>query len=76
MGIYKKQFKVFQKTDPLAYIRESFAAPQRWTPLTSMRMTYRKIRDQYQAGNYAGTAKAVARGVLELPFYTEKCSIR
>lgn len=71
LEVYKKQFKAFRKADPLSYIRDSIKAPQRLSPLTSMRETYRKIRDRYQAGNYLGTIKSAIRGLYELPFYTE-----
>ncbi len=69
LNIYKKQFNEFQKTNPLAYLRDSLKVPQRLAPLISMRETYRKIRDRYQANNYIGAVKAVVRGVFELPFY-------
>lgn len=71
LDIYKKQYKAFRKADPLSYIRNSVKAPQRWSPLTSMRETYRKIRNRYQADNYLGAIKATVRGLYELPFYTE-----
>ncbi|MCF6355615.1 MAG: glycosyltransferase [Candidatus Polarisedimenticolaceae bacterium] len=71
LSIYKEQYKLFQKADSLAYLRNSLKAPQRWSPLTSMRETYRNIRNQYQANNYIGAAKAAVRGILNLPFHTE-----
>lgn len=71
LDIYIKQYKAFKKTNPLGYISDSVKAPQRWSPLTSMRETYRKIRDRYQDGNYIGAVKEAVRGLYELPFHTE-----
>ena len=71
LDIYKKQYKAFKKENPLEYIRNSVKAPQRWSPLISMRETYRKIRNRYNDGNYFGAVKAAVRGLIELPFYTE-----
>lgn len=68
--IYKQQYKVFEKNDPLGYLRDSFKAPQRWSPLTSMRETYRRIRHRYRNKSYLGVAKAAIKGVYDLPFYT------
>lgn len=68
---YKKQFKAFQKASPLAYLHAPFKASQRWQPLTSMRETYRITRSRYQNNNYFSSAKAIVRGLLNLPFYTE-----
>jgi glycosyltransferase involved in cell wall biosynthesis len=69
--IYKYQYKVFQKANPLGYLRDSFKVPQRWAPLTSMRETYRKVLKRYLDRNYFGAAGAVLRGIYGLPLYTE-----
>jgi GT2 family glycosyltransferase/glycosyltransferase involved in cell wall biosynthesis len=71
LDVYKKQYKIFKKENPLGYIRDSVKAPQLLAPLTSMRETYRKIRNRYQAGNYLGAVKSAVRGLYELPFCTE-----
>ncbi len=71
LNIYKGQLKVFHKADPLAYLRNSLKAPQRWVPLISMRETYRNIRNRYRENNYIGAVKAAIRGIFALPFYTE-----
>ncbi len=69
--IYKKQFKVFKKADPLSYIRNSISLPQRWSPLTSMRETYRNMRNSYRSGDYLGATKVAIKGICQLPFFTE-----
>ncbi len=71
LKVYKKKIKAFQKTAPLAYLHIHFKAPQGWRPLTSMRETYRVIRNSYQKGSYFAATKAAIKGGLNLPFYTE-----
>ncbi len=69
--IYSKQFRAFKKEDPLKSLREYFKPPQQWSPLTSMRETYRRIRGRYRDKNYVGSIKTAVRGLMELPFATK-----
>lgn len=51
----------------MSSILTEVAPGSRWTPLTTARETYRKIRNHYHRGELRSMIKAAVKGVLQLP---------
>lgn len=64
---YKRQFRDYQKADPLKPSRDLFQLPEQWDPLSGMRETYRSMRNCLRKKKYAGAVLAALRGIKQLP---------
>lgn len=64
---YQRQFREFQKTDPLRPVRELIAGQQRWDPVPVIRQTYREIRAAVWQHSMSDLIRAAYRGVKRLP---------
>jgi GT2 family glycosyltransferase/glycosyltransferase involved in cell wall biosynthesis len=64
---YRRQFRTFLSIDPLKSARDIFRLQQRWNPESSMRETYRCIRDRVRRGEYLGAIRESFRGLRQLP---------
>ncbi|NJN47131.1 MAG: glycosyltransferase [Candidatus Competibacteraceae bacterium] len=64
---YKRQFRAFQKADPLAESRALFALPHRWDPMPVIWQTARALLDGWQEKAFLAMAISVLRGLRRLP---------
>jgi GT2 family glycosyltransferase/glycosyltransferase involved in cell wall biosynthesis len=65
---YKRQFRAFLSANPLRSARDLFTTEQQWDPKSSMRQTYRLMRDRTRKREYLGVIREAARGVRRLPY--------
>ncbi|MEE4376876.1 MAG: glycosyltransferase [Candidatus Competibacteraceae bacterium] len=64
---YKRQFRAFQKADPLAESRALFSLPRRWDPMPVIWQTARALLDGWQEKAFLLMALNVVRGLRRLP---------
>ena len=66
-GEYSRQFKGFLSVDSLKPAQDLFRLQQRWDPESSMRETYRRMRDRMRRGEYLEVIRETVRGLRQLP---------
>ena len=64
---YSKQFKAFQKADPLASVRSLFSLRQRFDPMPTVWVTAREMLARWRERDVDGVARSSVRGLLKLP---------
>lgn len=64
---YRSQFNHFQRNNPLKPVRDYLSPPQRWSPLSHARQTYRLTRAALYNKQPHRAFKELIKGALSLP---------